>query len=248
MNHLLGLAGRFSSPSEDFLSTRSTTVDNTKVSVLVKKVEWTRRGLGSYPEENHYPGHWKAFSLKLANTYLGNLFSTLSSSFLTVLRRKLEYFTLISVATTLTVGILNYNTLKENLAEISQDARSVYNWLCRRSVSHAGSQQHTSGTAVWTFERSAPLISRVQLLFAAASIAVEACKAYQGNDIKEQLKHIADQIRVSNLLQAQGSRGPDEFALHVLDFLELKVAEYSSDGKSHRFSIYHPGSLCVRVH
>jgi len=32
------------------------------VSFLAKKAEWTRRGLGSYPEENHYPGHWKALS------------------------------------------------------------------------------------------------------------------------------------------------------------------------------------------
>jgi hypothetical protein len=83
-------------------------------------------------------------------------------------------------------------------------------------------------------------VSRVQTLFSAAGIVVEAYKAYQACQIAKELKGIADKITISNNIQVQGSGGPDGFAAHAWDFVNLKIDQYTSDDGNHRFFVYHP--------
>lgn len=82
---------------------------------------------------------------------------------------------------------------------------------------------------------------RIQTLLAAAAIAVEAYTAYDnGEALRADLGAIADQIKFTNNILVGGSGGPDGFAQHVLDFINLKIPQYTADGKEHRFFLYHP--------
>lgn len=56
--------------------------------------------------------------------------------------------------------------------------------------------------------------------------------------IGEELGKIKDELRLANSLQVQGSNGPNGFAQHVYDFIQMRIDEVG-DGL-HMFFVYHP--------
>jgi hypothetical protein len=159
-------------------------------------------------------------------------------------------------------SILAYPQFREGVCLLGGDARSTLNslsdfadWLLTgRDGTSAPILPttaipptptiHTSVTQitemVWIINEMFGAAARIQSLLSAATLATEIYKAYQAEQIKKELKGISEQIKIYNNLVAGGSAGPDGFAQHVLDFIKVKIEAYTSDGKEHRFFLYHP--------
>lgn len=93
---------------------------------------------------------------------------------------------------------------------------------------------------VWIISETFGTAAQIQSLLSAATLAAEIYKVYQAEQIKKELRGISEQIKIYNNLVAGGSAGPDGFAQHVLDFINMKVEAYMSDHREHRFFLYHP--------
>ena len=137
-----------------------------------------------------------------------------------------------------------YPLLREAVRLGSGDAVKVYECL---TTFFTGSEstpvppsEHPPQRSTTTMLVLDSRMSRVQTLFSAAGIIVEAYKIFQADQIAKELRGIADKITISNNIQAQGSGGADGFAAHVRDFINLKTAQYTKDGGNHRFLVYHP--------
>nr|WNZ75499.1 hypothetical protein [Trichoderma harzianum] len=91
--------------------------------------------------------------------------------------------------------------------------------------------------STWVLSEKGGIGNQIQSLFSATTIVLEIIKIYQAEQIRRELKGIADQLRIHNNLVAGGGGGPDGFARNILDFFNLKVAEYTrtDDDRKHRF-------------
>lgn len=141
-------------------------------------------------------------------------------------------------------GISIYPTLREGARTIFGDARWAYDHFTSSATELSEPQALALPTqaplAAWILSETGDIGNRMQSLFSATTIVLEVIKIYQAEQIRRELKGIADQLRIHNNLVAGGGGGPDGFARNVLDFLNLKVAEYTGNDSQHRFFIYHP--------
>lgn len=137
-----------------------------------------------------------------------------------------------------------YPSLREGARLLFKDAKSTYRYLGGTSTGNQvpaqGQPLSQNAPAAWILNDQERIGTRLQSLFSTTTIIIEVIKIYQGEQIRKELKGITDQLTIYNNLVAGGSSGPDGFARNVLDFFNLKAAEYTSGGGRHRFFIYHP--------
>lgn len=151
-------------------------------------------------------------------------------------------------------GISIYPLLRDGALKVAGDAISLYNYFTSSATDGSASPAATPPTqappSTWVLSEKGCIGNQMQSLFSATTIVLEIVKIYQAEQIRRELKGIADQLRIHNNLVAGGGGGPDGFARNVLDFFNLKVAEYTGDYsqhrfrkyrfRQHRFFIYHP--------
>ncbi|KAH0527477.1 hypothetical protein TsFJ059_002477 [Trichoderma semiorbis] len=141
-------------------------------------------------------------------------------------------------------GIINYPPLRDAARGMFDDARSSYDYFRSFATEGLASPAATSPApappSTWVLSEKGGIGNQMQSLFSATTIVLEIIKIYQAEQIRRELKGIADQLRIHNNLVARGGGGPDGFARNVLDFFNLKVAEYTrtDDDRKHRFGKY----------
>ncbi|KAL6832133.1 hypothetical protein V8C40DRAFT_263399 [Trichoderma camerunense] len=166
---------------------------------------------------------------------------------------------------------MNYPLLRDGASKIYADARSPYDSFRSsgaskiagnaRSAYDSFTSSATEGSAspaatppaeaapsTWVLSGKDGIGNQMQSLFSATTIILEVIKIYQAEQIRKELKGIADQLRIHNNLVAGGGGGPDGFARNVLDFFNLKVAEYTGDNSQHRFRKYRFRQRRLRKH
>ncbi|QYS99495.1 hypothetical protein H0G86_006624 [Trichoderma simmonsii] len=154
-------------------------------------------------------------------------------------------------------GISIYPLLRDGALKVAGDAISLYNYFTSSATEGSASPPATSPAATpptqappstWVLSEKGGIGNQMQSLFSATTIVLEIVKIYQAEQIRRELKGIADQLRIHNNLVAGGGGGPDGFARNVLDFFNLKVAEYTGDYSQHRFRKYHFRQRRLRKH
>ncbi|RFU31131.1 hypothetical protein B7463_g5197, partial [Scytalidium lignicola] len=152
------------------------------------------------------------------------------------------------ILVTTSSAIAFYPQVREGGRVVWKDATSAYKYIeqlltgspQRANISTGADSTAFTPPSVLLSNDTVDIAARIQNLFSSITIAIEILKIYQAEQIRQELKGISDQIRIYNNLVAGGGGGPDGFARHVLDFINLKIAEYTADGKAHRFFVYHP--------
>ncbi|KAJ4859965.1 hypothetical protein T069G_04953 [Trichoderma breve] len=151
-------------------------------------------------------------------------------------------------------GISIYPLVRDGARKLAGDARWAYDYFTSSATESSAPPAATLPTqappSTWVLSERGGIGNQMQSLFSATTIVLEIIKMYQAEQIRRELKGIADQLRIHNNLVAGGGGGPDGFARNVLDFFNLKVAEYTrtDDDRKHRFGKYRFKQHRLRKH